>query len=116
MKTNFHNKIFALSLAFIIRFKGTQKWPILVPCLTYAHIKSVSTEGLILSDQWDGMQNCFDNGIKIYCQTLSLFHDHPSQVTNHYLGQYKQLCNLPKLSKLATVNVNISKLSRVNTA
>ena len=28
MKTNFHNKKFALSLAFIMRFKATQKWPI----------------------------------------------------------------------------------------
>ena len=28
MKTNFHDKKFALSLAFIMRFKATQKWPI----------------------------------------------------------------------------------------
>ena len=28
MKTNFHNKNFALSLAFIMRFKATRKWPI----------------------------------------------------------------------------------------
>ena len=28
MKTNFHNKNFALSLAFIMRFKTTQKWSI----------------------------------------------------------------------------------------
>ena len=27
MKTNFHNKNFALSLAFIMRFKATPKWP-----------------------------------------------------------------------------------------
>ena len=28
LKTDFHNKNFALSLAFIMRFKGTRKWPI----------------------------------------------------------------------------------------
>ena len=28
MVTNFHNKNFALSLAFIMRFKATRKWPI----------------------------------------------------------------------------------------
>ena len=28
MKTNFHIKNFALSLAFIMRFKATRKWPI----------------------------------------------------------------------------------------
>ena len=28
LKTHFHNKSFALSLAFIMRFKVTQKWPI----------------------------------------------------------------------------------------
>ena len=28
MKTNFHNKNFALSLAFVMRFKATQKWSI----------------------------------------------------------------------------------------
>ena len=28
MKTNFHNKNFALSLAFIMRFKATRKWSI----------------------------------------------------------------------------------------
>ena len=28
MKTNFHNKNFTLSLAFIMRFKATRKWPI----------------------------------------------------------------------------------------
>ena len=28
MKTNFHNKNFALSLAFIVRFKVTRKWSI----------------------------------------------------------------------------------------
>ena len=28
MKTNFHNKSFALSLAFIMRFKATRKWSI----------------------------------------------------------------------------------------
>ena len=28
MKINFHNKNFALSLAFIMRFKATRKWPI----------------------------------------------------------------------------------------
>ena len=28
MKTNFHNKNFALSLAFIMRFKATRKWRI----------------------------------------------------------------------------------------
>ena len=27
MKTNFHNKNFALSLAFILRLKATRKWP-----------------------------------------------------------------------------------------
>ena len=27
-KTNFHLKTFALSLAFIVRFTGTRKWPI----------------------------------------------------------------------------------------
>ena len=27
-KTNFHMKSFALSLAFIVRFIATQKWPI----------------------------------------------------------------------------------------
>ena len=27
-KTNFHMKSFALSLAFIVRFTATQKWPI----------------------------------------------------------------------------------------
>ena len=29
MKTNVHNKNVALSLAFIMRFKATRKWPIL---------------------------------------------------------------------------------------
>ena len=29
MKTNFHNKNFALSLAFILRFKATRMWPIM---------------------------------------------------------------------------------------
>ena len=29
MKTNFHNKNFALSLVFIMRFTATRKWPIL---------------------------------------------------------------------------------------
>ena len=28
MKTNYHNKNFALSLAFITRFNATRKWPI----------------------------------------------------------------------------------------
>ena len=28
MVTNFHNKNFALSLTFIMRFKATRKWPI----------------------------------------------------------------------------------------
>ena len=28
-KTNFHMKSFALSLAFIMRFNETQKWPII---------------------------------------------------------------------------------------
>ena len=28
MKTNFHNKNFAVSLAFIMRFTATRKWPI----------------------------------------------------------------------------------------
>ena len=28
MKTNFHNKNFAFSLTFIMRFKATRKWPI----------------------------------------------------------------------------------------
>ena len=28
MKTNFHNKNFALSFAFIMRFTATRKWPI----------------------------------------------------------------------------------------
>ena len=28
MKTNFHNKNFALSLAFTVRFKASRKWPI----------------------------------------------------------------------------------------
>ena len=28
MKTNFHNKNFALSLAFILRFRASWKWPI----------------------------------------------------------------------------------------
>ena len=31
MKTNFHNKSFALSLAFIMRFTATRKWPIRQP-------------------------------------------------------------------------------------
>ena len=29
-KTNFHMKSFALSLAFVMRFKVTQKWPIVL--------------------------------------------------------------------------------------
>ena len=29
-KTNFHMKTFALSLAFIMRFTATRKWPIVV--------------------------------------------------------------------------------------
>ena len=29
-KVNFHKKCFALSLAFIIRFEATRKWPIVV--------------------------------------------------------------------------------------
>ena len=28
MKTNFHKENFALSLAFIMRFKITRKWPV----------------------------------------------------------------------------------------
>ena len=32
MKTNFHNKNFALSLAVIMRFKATLKWPIASSC------------------------------------------------------------------------------------
>ena len=31
-ETNFHMKSFALSLAFILRFKATRKWPILLRC------------------------------------------------------------------------------------
>ena len=34
MKTNFHNKNFALSLAFIMRFKATRKWTISMRSLT----------------------------------------------------------------------------------
>ena len=30
-KTNFHLRSFALSLAFIVRFTATRKWPILYP-------------------------------------------------------------------------------------
>ena len=30
-KTNFHMKSFALSLAFIVRFTATSKWPIRLP-------------------------------------------------------------------------------------
>ena len=33
-KTNFHKKSFALSLAFIMRFTATRKWPINVVPLT----------------------------------------------------------------------------------
>ena len=28
MKTNFHNKKFALGIAFMLKFKATRKWPI----------------------------------------------------------------------------------------
>ena len=35
MKTNFQNKIFALSLAFIMRFTATRKWP--VTYLSFEH-------------------------------------------------------------------------------
>ena len=31
METNFHNKNFALSLAFLMRFTVTRKWPIYLP-------------------------------------------------------------------------------------
>ena len=55
MKTDFHNKNFALSLAFIMRFKATRKWPIdllmlqNVPTLTrkVANHSSISARDLI---------------------------------------------------------------------
>ena len=34
MKTNFHNKNFALSLALIMRFTATWNWPIVVSVFT----------------------------------------------------------------------------------
>ena len=36
VKTNFHNKNFAFSLAFIMRFKATRKWPIRWCCCSNA--------------------------------------------------------------------------------
>ena len=38
MKTNFHNKNFALSLAFIMRFTAIWKWPIGVIWICFQHI------------------------------------------------------------------------------
>ena len=35
MKTNFDNKNFAVSLAFIMRFKETRKWPIRIVYTVY---------------------------------------------------------------------------------
>ena len=45
MKTNFHDKSFALSLAFIMRLKATRKWPtlnlfIMMKESTTAHLPS----------------------------------------------------------------------------
>ena len=42
MKTNFHNKNFALSLAFIMSFTATRKWPIEKPCVLAATKKGTS--------------------------------------------------------------------------
>ena len=41
MKTNFQNKNFALSLAFIVRLKGTRSWPVEV-LVTYSPPEPVS--------------------------------------------------------------------------
>ena len=56
MKTNFHNinKDFALSLAFIMRFKATRKWPIyftlnsfFIIFITPEHVLPQSAEAII---------------------------------------------------------------------
>ena len=48
MKTNFHNKNFALSLAFIIRFKATRKWSVNF----HLNANYVSKFSLVLAPTW----------------------------------------------------------------
>ena len=44
-KTHFHNKGFALSLVFKVRFLGTQKWPISrKPSSKYGYVASYAEE------------------------------------------------------------------------
>ena len=50
MKTNFHNKNFALSLAFIMRFKAARKWSIapvqLCQCASHSLLKVRCRKGI----------------------------------------------------------------------
>ena len=49
MKTNFHNKNYARSLAFVMRFKASRKWPIvnvLILTLSFILLPYVKTRVL----------------------------------------------------------------------
>ena len=60
MKTNFRNKNYAQSLAFITRFKATRKWPVCQRCLStavaiFSHTNSTIKVGvcvLLCSKHW----------------------------------------------------------------
>ena len=54
MKANFHNKNFALSLAFIMRFRATRKWPIafgfaleIIDCVNSPYVVRQATKSFI---------------------------------------------------------------------
>ena len=53
-KTNFHMKSFARSLAFIVRFTATRKWPILFTLITKYNIfyskKKLNVQSTLLND------------------------------------------------------------------
>ena len=61
MKTNFHNKDCGVSLAFIMRFTVTRKWPICDHLYDVYFTPCVTVHRLITREAWAGR---FNNSVK----------------------------------------------------